>query len=190
MANNPTCKSYVHYDKTTGEILAISNCVVSTYEVWLEVESSTVIDLISGVRQFNEYFVNYKKLLDGSIISEVVFKEQLEFLYQFKEFELISENTNDDAVLVVEWDYPNKEWHFILNNASLKTRISVSPLLFFVTLDADFDFLIQCRTIEPTNLQAGRVTVPFASNIEHNIKNIAISSKLVFKSYRLKIINE
>ena len=70
--------------------------------------------------------------------------------------------------------------------------VVVAPkLVFFVTLENDFDFLLRTIFINLADLITSDViSFPFESNIEHKIDKISISSKLIFKSYGLRIIHD
>ena len=66
-----------------------------------------------------------------------------------------------------------------------------TQLMFFVTLETDFDFLIRTIFVKISNILADdKVSIPFESTLESNIDRISISTKNVFKSYKLKVINE
>jgi hypothetical protein len=61
-------------------------------------------------------------------------------------------------------------------------------LVFFVTLETDFDFLIRTIFVDSVDLISSKqISVPFTTKIEKRIDKISISSKLVFKTYGLKI---
>jgi hypothetical protein len=63
--------------------------------------------------------------------------------------------------------------------------------IFFVTLENDFDFLVRTIFLQAVDLLSSeKLIVPFDSSLEHKINKISISSKLVFKTYGLKIIHD
>jgi len=67
----------------------------------------------------------------------------------------------------------------------------IPNLIFFVTIASDFDFLVRTISVDmQTLLSSTNFEVPFESTIEHQIDKISITSKLVFKSYRLQITND
>ena len=60
--------------------------------------------------------------------------------------------------------------------------------VFFITLQDDLDFLIRTIFIEKDSLMNTEyVSIPFNSNKELDIKTISISTRAIFKSYRLYI---
>jgi hypothetical protein len=92
------------------------------------------------------------------------------------------------------WNNKDKSWQFKLSEA-VKTvyrdSLLTPRLVFFVTLETDFDFLIRTIFIETVDLFSSEcVRIPFESKVEHDIDKISISSKLVFKNYGLKVIHE
>jgi hypothetical protein len=88
----------------------------------------------------------------------------------------------------VEW-YRNR-WDFEIDK-SIKSYydVIVAPkLVFFVTLEDDFDFLIRTIFVDLTDLiTTDKISIPFTHSIEKKIDKISISSKLIFKSYGLRI---
>ena len=52
---------------------------------------------------------------------------------------------------------------------------------------SDLNFLIRTITLRPTDLILDKIIVPFESTIETQIDKIALSTKIVFSSYGLKV---
>jgi hypothetical protein len=104
-------------------------------------------------------------------------------------FEWITETT-DRVECLVTWNGPRKTWDFKLD-PRIKDYydVVVAPkLVFFVTLENDFDFLVRTIFISlPDLITSEEISVPFTSKIENKIDKISISSKLIFKSYGLRI---
>jgi hypothetical protein len=92
------------------------------------------------------------------------------------------------------WNGKDRCWDFSLSPA-IKVVYSDSllapKLVFFVTLETDFDFLVRTIFVETINLMSSeKLSVPFTTNFEQHSDKVSISSKLVFKTYGLRIIHE
>lgn len=181
-------KYYVYYDKTSGAILSASNEKSSQYEYGIELPFEDVEKLLSGEWKFSDYMVGHIKG-KYSIISNTT------PAYAFKHnlFEWIVEQ-DKETDCIVEWNSSRKSWIFSLSDRYKTTHndVMVIPnLIFFVTMASDFDFLIRTISVDmQTLLVSPNFEVPFESSIENQIDKISISSKLVFKSYRLQITND
>ena len=187
-------KYYVYYDNKTGTIFSITNEKSDKYEHGIEVPFDEIEKFLSGEYQFKDYVVGFKKLPNNKTVRGILPATDSTAGFRHNVFEWINDTSNKDAELFVEWDFPNKSWNFLLNSflkKSIANEILLSKLVFFVTLETDFDFLIRTIFIDIKELlDNDRVSVAFVSNKEHDITKISISSKLVFRSYGLKIINE
>jgi hypothetical protein len=183
---------YVYFDKRTGQILSIGNEADLTYENGIKISFEEVEPFLDGKWKFTDYLVGYKRNEDGK--SELTIVPNTDQGYAFKNnvFEWISE-TNKDTECIVTWNRPKYRWEFKIDkNVAKSYDILIAPkLIFFVTLENDFDFLIRTIFINLQDLiSSENVTIPFESNIESKIDKISISSKLVFKSYGLRIIHD
>jgi hypothetical protein len=181
-------KYYVYYDKKSGTILSVSNEKSSQYEYGIELPFEDVEKLLSGEWKFSDYIVGYAKnnyIIMSSTTPGYAFKYNL--------FEWIVEQ-DKETECIVEWNGARQSWIFSLSANYKSTRndvIFIPDLVFFVTMASDFDFLIRTIKVSMTPLLANQhVEIPFESTIENRIDKISISSKLVFKSYRLKITND
>lgn len=183
---------YVYYDNKTGRILSVTNEINSNYEYAIEPTFEEVNKLLTGEWSFLDYIVGYKRLSDNTVVKAVVPVSDNEYSFRHNSFEWITEYTPDSEVLV-EWNYPHNEWVFSLSSEFKKTNkeVFVNNLLFFVTLENDFDFLIRTISIDARELfNTDKIHVSFISKRELDINTISISSKLAFKSYNLKITYE
>lgn len=189
---NEPHKYYVYYDKKTGNILSVSNEKSSKYEYGIEVLFSDIEKLMSGEWKFQDYTVGYKNPDDKSTLC-VLSRDHLGYTFKNNTVEWVTEQSNDTDC-IVEWNKLNKCWNFYLDNEFKKTynnTILDTQLMFFVTLETDFDFLIRTIFVKISKLLLDNVvSIPFESNLESNINKISISTKNVFKSYKLKVINE
>lgn len=181
-------KYYAYYNRKTGAILSVTNEKSSTFENGLEVDFSLVEGLLAGTENFKDYVVGYKKLLDGGTILTVLPAENIEgFTFKNSVFEWITDNPH--AECIVEWNGPESTWNISLaDKATYGDYILTSKLVFFVTLESDLNFLVRTIYVDLQELLVhGFVKIPFTTSIEHKIEKISISSKLVFKTYGLKV---
>lgn len=185
----PQC--YVYYNKKTGEILSVTNRKDDSYENGIEVEFEDVKKFLTGEWQFNDYQVGYHKDSNKTTILSIT-NEYSGYAFKNTVFEWISESTKP-AECIVEWNKRDSVWNFMLSKdfKSEYNNILAPKLVFFVTLENDPDFLIRTIFINTKELlESDCVTAPFESKLETNIDKIAISSKLVFKNYKLRVIHE
>ena len=105
--------------------------------------------------------------------------------------EWVDEKPSTNTLLVVEWNNNIKYWVF---NIAAECRpfltSSTKALVFFITLENDFDFLIRTIKIKPEDLLAASVYIPFDSTFESNIDKITLTTTKVLKSYGLVITHE
>ena len=184
-------KYYIYYDKKTGEIFAVSNEKTSRYEHGIEVNFEDAEPFLTGKQQFKDFQIGYHKDSGKTTVLSTT-NEFSGYVFNNKVFEWITE-FNNSADCIVEWNLRDKVWNFSLSREFKNTYNSIlsSKLVFFVTLENDSDFLIRTIFIATQELLTSDcVTVPFESDIENKIEKIAISSKLVFKTYGLKVIYE
>jgi len=184
----PKQRYYLYYDKKTGAILSVTNEKSSVYEHGIEVEFSDVKKLLDGTENFKDYMVGYKTLPDGGTILSFLPAENIEgFTFNNNVFEWITENPHSECT--VEWNGPDASWNISLaDTAVYSDYILTSKLVFFVTLESDLNFLVRTIYIDLKELLAhGFVQVPFTTSIEYKIDKISISSKLIFKTYGLKV---
>lgn len=183
-------KYYIYYEKKTGQILAVSNEKKPNYEYGLELPFEDVEKFLTGEWNFSDYSVGYKRLADGTTTLGVMLKTSDGYSFKNNIFEWITEDKTADCT--VEWK-ENAGWIFDLKPAYRKVcdEFVLPPkLVFFVTLDDDFDFLIRTIFINTSDLLSGEVVIPFDSSFEKDSSKVSISSKLVFKSYGLKVTHE
>jgi hypothetical protein len=180
---------YVYFDKKTGQILAVSNETEPKFEHAIRTSFDDVEGFLTGRWKFKEYLVGYKRNADGVSSLAIVPATDLGYAFKNNVFEWITE-TNERVECLVTWNGPKKTWNFEIDNRIKDYYdVVVAPkLVFFVTLEDDFDFLVRTIFINLSDLiTSDTVSIPFISNIENKIDKISISSKLVFKSYGLRI---
>lgn len=183
---------YVYFDKKTGQILSVGNEPEPKFEHAIKTSFEEVEGFLTNKWKFRDYLVGYKRNQDG--ISNLAIVPATDQGYAFKNnvFEWITE-TSERVECLVTWNGPNKCWDFSIDD-KIKNYydVVVAPkLVFFVTLENDFDFLIRTIFINLADLiSSDMISFPFESKIENKIDKISISSKLIFKSYGLRILHD
>lgn len=191
--NNLEPTFYVYYDKRTGEIFSVSNERNRKYEFELTTTHSQVEKFLSGEWHFSKYLVGYKRLADDTTVLSIMPKVDDEFAFRNNIYEWICPAKNDTEV-ILEWNKPNKMWYISLSKKAIKTYndgILTPKLTFFVTLETDLDFLIRLITVDMQELMAEQtISVPFTSSFENNIDQVSVGTRLIFKTYGLKVTHE
>ena len=180
---------YVYFDKRSGRILAVGNEPEPNFEHAIRASFDDVEGFLTGRWKFKDYLVGYKRNSNGTSNLAIVPATDLGYAFKNNVFEWITE-TNERVECLVTWNGPKESWEFKLDERIKDYYdVVVAPkLVFFVTLEDDFDFLIRTIFINLSDLiTSDAISIPFKSNIEHKIDKISISSKLVFKSYGLRI---
>lgn len=182
---------YVYYDKSTGSVLSVTNEPSVVYDHRIEITEDEYRRLVTSTEPFSKYQVGYAKSPDGKTALSLIPLTEQGYPFRSNMFEWITDEPLDDTELVVTWNKKEKQWEFVLST-DCKNRVLgelvPSTLVFFVTLETDFDFLI--RTIDiPTQelIKSDKVTILFNSKLENNIDNISIATKLLFNTYGLLV---
>jgi len=186
-ATSPSPKYYVYYKKNTGEIISVSNEINTAHEYGIEVESSVATPFLNGECKFTDFVVG----IDNGTLSVISVEEDI-FRRRTNLFEQIALVTPDvESDLDIHWDESGKQWVFVISdNCRQQLKVSsivVKNLIFFITMASDLNFLIRTIVLTPADLILDKITIPFESTTEAHIDNIALSTKIVFSSYGLKI---
>lgn len=187
-----TPKYYVYYDNKTGRICSVGNERNNEYEHGIEVPFEDVENLISGVWKFSDYQVGYKRSKSGSAVLGIIVSGDQDNPFRSNAFECITQ-TSTDSDCIVEWNKVEQAWKIKLSSkfrSTYNSNMLLTKLFFFVTLEGDFDFLVRTITIDMESLLDKDIVIPFESSMEQQIDKISISTKLVFKTYGLRVINE
>jgi hypothetical protein len=186
-------KFYLHYDKKSGEILSVGNEKSSLFSNRFEITYEEADPFISGEYKFSDYLVGNKRTADGKTEFAIVQKTDQGYAFKNNLFEWITEKkTKTDCI--VEWNSQDQAWYISLDPTYKKfinDNLIISTVIFFVTLETDFDFLIRTIPLDvQTLVNKDAIKVPFESKLEKDITKISISSKIAFRSYKLRIVNE
>lgn len=186
-------KYFVYYEKKTGKILSVTNEQNPEYEYGLETTFVDVEKFLSGEWLFRDYLVGYKRLEDNTTVLAVMPSVDQDYAFRNNVYEWITTSKKNPDV-VVEWNKPDSAWYFYLDpifKGGFDDNILSPTLVFFVTLESDFDFLIRTIYINtPDLIEKEYIKVPFESNFEKSIDSISIGSKLIFRTYGLKTVYE
>ena len=185
LANEKYIEEYfVYFDKDTGSLLSITNERQPQFETFIEVDFEDVKQFFTG--EFN--FINYKVALqnDGSI--KFVNKAENNLAFKSNIVEYIRP-TNKEAMLNVTWN--TDHWAFSIHQDFLQNPRAKSlnaKLHFYITLENNINFLIRSVEIQLRNLVGNaQVVVPFETDKETDIENIAMFTLPFFESYGMKI---
>ena len=188
-----TPKYYVYYDRRSGRILSVGNEKDSNFDHGIETTYEEVEKLIGGTWSLKDFIVSYKRQIDGSLKLAIIPNTDQGYIFKNNIFEWITE-PNEKAECIVTWNGLTLCWDFRLNpsiKAVYSDSLLVPKLVFFVTLETDFDFLVRTIFVDTVDLMSSeKISVPFTSKIEHQSNKVSISSKLVFKTYGLRVIHE
>lgn len=177
---------YVYYELKSKRIVCISNEWLDTYDASILVEYEDVKHFLSDAWHYRDYIIDYPV---GSYKLAIISNADQGYNFKNSEYEVIEPN-DDYAECEIEWDGPNSCWHFKLEPGFKKTYNGTlgGNLIFFVTLESDFDFLIRTMLINFEDmLNQDQISFPFESRLEHEISKISISSKIIFKNYKLTV---
>jgi len=180
---------YVYYDSKTTAILSVTNEKNDSFESGIIVTYEEVEKFLNGQWHIKDFKVDHET---GSSELKILSNFDQSLNFENNEFTVIRE-TDTKSEFIVEWDLPNKQWVFILDDTYRKTFNGVfnACLTFFVTLENDLDFLIRTIVVDTNDLvYKGIAVVPFEEDIEEEINRISISSKMIFKNYKLRIVHE
>lgn len=183
---------YVYYDMDTGAILSASNELNDNYTNKLIVDYSTYDSFVSGRELFSDWVVIRSKNPDLADCMEIVPKLKQEIYFKNNLFVWISDPQLSDTECKVLWTSDKAKWTFSLGGSvRLKIQNHIlnlpSEMSFYITLNNDLDFIIREIKINPKDLMAGNVDVPFEHDAEYYISKIGISTRRIFDSYSLSL---
>jgi len=188
---NPIPQYYVYYESKTGKILSITNEKDDQYQTYLEVDHDEISGFFTGQKLWHEYVVRNVKTTDNRIIPSIISIETPTYDFKNNDFLNIGLHSVKNADLKISWDLPNSCWRFALSNDAkkiFKDNIFKGAMMFFVTLEDDFDFLIRTIIIDVDTLFFSKeIKIPFESSFELKPKKTSILTIQIFRSYSLKL---
>ena len=189
--SNPEPVYYAYYEKSTGELISITNEKSVVHDHGIEITEGEYQKLLNGVELFSKYRVGYAKTPEGKTALALVPITDHGYSFRSNMFEWIVDPPTTDTELTVVWNKEETQWDFILSKEcknKMSDALVPSKLLFFVMLGSDFDFLV--RTIDiPTNdlITSDKISIPFNTHLETRIDKISIATKLLFNTYGLSV---
>lgn len=185
---------YYAYYNNSGEIIAVSNSLLDSNDLFLQISYEMFEQFVMGKEQFKDWVVNRTKNSSNEFGVEIVSKINQSQTFRNNMFEQINSVPTEDTELTVHWDQYNKKWIFIISDTARQRvydkEIGTKHLSFFVTYASSFNFLIRTIDITLDQLIADKVEIPFQNDNELKIKNINLSTKHVFDNYALVIWKE
>lgn len=183
---------YAYYDPDTEKILAVTNESVPVYTHWAVITASQHRDIIKGTVNLRDCIIDRYIKADGNIEAKLITKQLYEeFTFKNKAFTWVNDTPTSDTEFVVEYNKEDKQWTFAITQSgrdNLADKSMNNTLVFFITLETDFDFLIRTVYLQIYDLlRTDKIRVDFESEIENKIELLSIASKTFFNSYGLKI---
>jgi hypothetical protein len=182
---------WAYYDKATGNILAVTNVDDKKQKNRIEITPELHSRLVAGKEKFSDYTVGYLRSDDGKNILSITAKKDLAFIFKNTMLTVVSLPPADDTDVIVEWNKEQESWFFSLSEDAKKTialKFGDIRIVFFVTLENDFDFLVRTIVLNNEDLMAKeKIQIPFEHDIETQINKITISTKIVYQSYGLLV---
>ena len=180
---------YAYFDPETDKVFLVTNVLHDTHTHYAKITQDQHREICSGKVQFHECIIDRQFGLEGRIEHKLITK-QIYDEFQFKNKSLIWINSEvDDPEFLI--DYGNDAWTFTVTDKGrniLEGAMYDSTLVFFVTLETDFDFLVRTFYIRLHDvLKAGQIVYAFESNFEKDITRLSITTKKFFNNYGLKI---
>jgi hypothetical protein len=171
-------KFYAHYNVDTKRIYGIANH--KSIETGVEITRDEFLDFISGVTDFHNYTVSKKSLV---LYNEVIATPSNGIFF------VINEKPKKKTELTVDWNLKDACWIFsILDEYKVSAIDEMSAqALFFVVSKENFNLLFKTIIINIADLVAGKVTVPFSTEVEYTLSKIELVTRFTFKSYGLNI---
>ena len=177
-------KYLVYFDSITSNILSITNEVRDDLLTFFEIDFEKVKMFLTG--QADPW--NYKVVLNPSKTFEIVSKV---ITHAAKSSELIPIKLTDNLnlSLLIFHSAKDKSWKFILSqdeqhrlmNDIINYRIDI-----FITSRNNKNMLYRIVSVNLADLvKENNITIPFNSDVEHNLSGISLSTVKFLESYGL-----
>ena len=158
---------YAKYYPDTGFVAGILNHA-DTGDL-IEITKEVAMQFLTGKESYTKYRVINKALVREK---DIVAKNSAAM------FERIVEDADKQEV-IVEWNQKNQQWIF--------TGPANNEPIMFVVKESNHDMLL--RVIRPA-LGTEAVAVPFTTEYETDIKNVAVLTRKNLDSYGLRVVYE
>jgi len=173
----------VYFDKENGNIYSITNELSDNGYDNIEVEFKDVEHFLTG--KSNIAFFRIEIDDEGAI--KFVNKKESPVVFKSNIIEYIRAVDNNTAILQVEW-HPTK-WLFKVDQKFLKNPRSKnvnSKINFFITREDNINVLYRIIEIKIKDLIQA-IEIPFITEEEKDIENIAMFTLPFFESYGMTI---
>jgi len=184
---------YAYYQVDTKELICLTTEKHPNFKDWIELDEYTYGRLVSGKEKFRDYLIGHVKVGKKTVI-KLQSKMTQAYVFRNTGFEVVTTAAVENPELVVEWNYPKKEWNFFLSAVAkkrLRPKLENQLLPFFIILENDYDFLIRTIFVSSEVLFSDEcVGVAFEANLETELDKISMLTKLFFESSLLRVVNE
>lgn len=187
----PTVQEYyAYFDPETDNVFLVTNMLHDEYTHYAKITKDQHKELCDGKVQFSECIIDRQFGINGNIEHKLITKQTFnEFQFKNKSLMWVNAVPDDATEFVIEYD--KNQWAFSVTDAGrsiLQGAMYDSTLVFFVTLETDFDFLVRTFYIRLHDvLKAGKIVYDFDSNFEKDISQLSITTKKFFNNYGLKV---
>lgn len=176
----------IYYNSENGDIKAISNEYLDIEAESVEIDFQKIERFITG----RDNFVFYRIEFDEEDAIKFVHKKESPVLFKSNIIEYIRVVEHNTAILQVEWH--SDKWVFKVNPEFLKNPRSKSinsKINFFITRENNINVLYRIIEIQIKNLIES-VEIPFTTDEEKDIKNIAMFTLPFFESYGMTVYED
>jgi len=175
----------IYFDKETGNVHSITNEKTDNGYDSIEVDFKDVERFLTG----KDNFIFYRLEIDDEGAVKFVNKKESPVVFKSNIIEYVRVVDNNTAVLQVEWTPTS--WVFKISDKFLtnpRSKSLNSKINFFVTRENNINILIRNIQIKIKDLvNNGSFTVPFETDEETQINDIAMFTLPFFESYGMTI---
>lgn len=181
---------YAYFDPETDKVFLVTNVLHPKHSHYAKITKDQHRELCDGKVKFEECIIDRQFNIAGEIEHKLITRQMMdEFNFKNKSLMWVSDTPTDSTEFIV--GYSSNQWEFCVTDAGrniLEGAMYDSTLVFFVTLETDFDFLVRTFYIRLHDvLKAGKIVYDFESNFEKNIKHLSITTRKFFNSYGLTV---
>jgi len=181
---------FAYFDPVTEHLLAVTCGPHHVFTHYAKLTKDQFTDINSCKVSFDECiidrYVNATGITEHRLITKQIADE-----FAFKSIEWVSAPVTVNTEFVVKWNKKLKQWTFVITPAGrsvLQGALYDSTIVFFITLETDFDFLLRTFYLRIHDLlKFGEITYSFDSTIEDDINKLSITTRTFFQQYGLEI---